>query len=316
MDEIRDEAATHRNGSGPTLVAVLAPVEDGSVGLEAFLEQEEVAVCGGVAGGVEAITTAGDGGETRRHAGLLGVPRQRWEAASVYRAARWRRRGGGDDDKRAETVSWSERRHSMCGRCGGRHGQRRPRAASSRRTSSAITRPPKEKKRDGAESNQRPWESVTWWRASAPRNEQQPAAARSKLDSSLEEEQALVSIHDHDHHTLILDMSQLPQLLLASLDPNTRKQAEQNLHALSQQPAFLTTLLRLVLDPAQDRPVRLAGSVFFKNVVKNKWDDVRLTCRCVLPTLTVLTTSAHLNRRMHPSHSRTRCPSATTSCRP
>ena len=28
---IRDGTATHRNGSGPTLVAVLAPVEDGGV---------------------------------------------------------------------------------------------------------------------------------------------------------------------------------------------------------------------------------------------------------------------------------------------
>ena len=71
-------------------------------------------------------------------------------------------------------------------------------------------------------------------------------------------------------------MSELPQLLLASLNPATRKQAEQNLHALSQQPGFLPLLLRLVLDSSQDHSVRLAGSVFFKNVVKNKWEDVSL----------------------------------------
>ncbi|EKM56806.1 uncharacterized protein PHACADRAFT_141741 [Phanerochaete carnosa HHB-10118-sp] len=68
-------------------------------------------------------------------------------------------------------------------------------------------------------------------------------------------------------------MSDLPQLLLASLNPVTRKQAEQSLHALSQQPGFLPHLLRLVLDTSQDRSVRLAASVFFKNVVKNRWDD-------------------------------------------
>ncbi|KAI0825963.1 importin alpha re-exporter [Irpex lacteus] len=68
---------------------------------------------------------------------------------------------------------------------------------------------------------------------------------------------------------------QLPALLLASLNPATRKQAEQNLHALSVQPGFLPVLLRLVLEASQDRSVRLAASVFFKNVVKNKWEDVR-----------------------------------------
>lgn len=68
-------------------------------------------------------------------------------------------------------------------------------------------------------------------------------------------------------------MSDLPQLLLASLNPATRKHAEQSLHALSQQSGFLPHLLRLVLEPSQDKSVRLAASVFFKNVVKIKWDD-------------------------------------------
>ncbi|KIP01732.1 hypothetical protein PHLGIDRAFT_336871 [Phlebiopsis gigantea 11061_1 CR5-6] len=68
-------------------------------------------------------------------------------------------------------------------------------------------------------------------------------------------------------------MSDLPALLLASLSPHTRKQAEQSLTALSSQPGFLPHLLRLVLEPSQDRSVRLAASVFFKNVVKNRWED-------------------------------------------
>lgn len=70
-------------------------------------------------------------------------------------------------------------------------------------------------------------------------------------------------------------MSEIPGLLLASLNPSTRKEAETNLQALSLQPGFLSVLLRLVLEQSQDRPVRLAGSVYLKNVVKNRWDDVR-----------------------------------------
>ena len=70
-------------------------------------------------------------------------------------------------------------------------------------------------------------------------------------------------------------MSEIPSLLLASLNPSTRKEAETNLQALSVQPGFLSVLLRLVLEQSQDRSVRLAGSVYLKNVIKNRWDDVR-----------------------------------------
>ncbi|KAI0749865.1 armadillo-type protein [Daedaleopsis nitida] len=68
-------------------------------------------------------------------------------------------------------------------------------------------------------------------------------------------------------------MAELPSLLLASLNPSSRKQAEQNLQALSTQPGFLTHLLTLVLQTTQDRAVRLAASVYLKNVVKSRWED-------------------------------------------
>ncbi|KAF9816482.1 hypothetical protein IEO21_04087 [Rhodonia placenta] len=68
-------------------------------------------------------------------------------------------------------------------------------------------------------------------------------------------------------------MSDLPNLLLASLNPTSRKQAEQNLQTLSVQPSFLSVLLRLVLDQSQDRAIRLAASVYLKNVVKTRWED-------------------------------------------
>ncbi|KAH9931314.1 armadillo-type protein [Fomitopsis serialis] len=68
-------------------------------------------------------------------------------------------------------------------------------------------------------------------------------------------------------------MSDIPALLISSLNPATRKQAEQSLQALSVQQGFLSALLRIVLEPSQDRSVRLAGSVYLKNVVKTRWDD-------------------------------------------
>ena len=72
----------------------------------------------------------------------------------------------------------------------------------------------------------------------------------------------------------LLAMSELPSLLLASLNPATRKQAEQSLQSLSLQPGFLTHLLTLVLQSSQDRAVRLAASVYLKNLIKSRWEDV------------------------------------------
>ncbi|KAJ7126549.1 CAS/CSE protein [Mycena crocata] len=74
-------------------------------------------------------------------------------------------------------------------------------------------------------------------------------------------------------------MSDLSSLLLASLNPATRKSAEQNLNALSLQEGFLSHLLRLILDASKDRAVRLAGSVFLKNIAKLRWEErIRLIC--------------------------------------
>ncbi|CAA7263712.1 unnamed protein product [Cyclocybe aegerita] len=81
----------------------------------------------------------------------------------------------------------------------------------------------------------------------------------------------------HLNHLLRLrvdpTMADLPSLLLASLNPDTRKQAEQNLTAFSTQPGFLTHLLSLVLEQSQDRAVRLSGSVYLKNLAKLRWEE-------------------------------------------
>ncbi|KAJ6474605.1 CAS/CSE protein [Mycena vitilis] len=68
-------------------------------------------------------------------------------------------------------------------------------------------------------------------------------------------------------------MSDLPSLLLASLNPATRKAAEQNLNALSIQQGFLSHLLLLILDGTKERAVRLAGSVFLKNITRLRWEE-------------------------------------------
>ncbi|KAK7436636.1 importin-alpha export receptor [Stygiomarasmius scandens] len=68
-------------------------------------------------------------------------------------------------------------------------------------------------------------------------------------------------------------MADLPNLLLASLNPATRKQAENSLSAYSSQQGFLSHLLRLVIDQNQDRPVRQAGSIYLKNIAKLRWED-------------------------------------------
>jgi exportin-2 (importin alpha re-exporter) len=69
-------------------------------------------------------------------------------------------------------------------------------------------------------------------------------------------------------------MADLATFLQASLTPQTRKQAEQSLNSISSQPGFLAHLLRLIIDPSQQRPVRLAGSVYLKNIAKLRWDEV------------------------------------------
>ncbi|TFK71152.1 importin alpha re-exporter [Pluteus cervinus] len=68
-------------------------------------------------------------------------------------------------------------------------------------------------------------------------------------------------------------MADLPALLLASLDPQKRKQAEQALGNLSSQPGFLRHILQLSLDTNQDRAVRLSASVYLKNLTKTRWDE-------------------------------------------
>ncbi|OAX36460.1 Cse1-domain-containing protein [Rhizopogon vinicolor AM-OR11-026] len=68
-------------------------------------------------------------------------------------------------------------------------------------------------------------------------------------------------------------MSDIASLLQASLQPASRKQAEQQLHALASQQGFLAHLLSLILNVSYDRPTRLAGGIYLKNVAKLRWEE-------------------------------------------
>lgn len=86
-------------------------------------------------------------------------------------------------------------------------------------------------------------------------------------------------------------MSDVASLLSASLQPASRKQAEQQLNQLTAQPGFLPHLLALILDNAPDRSVRLAGGIYLKNVAKLRWEEARaLNCNLLIPELTDKTT--------------------------
>jgi hypothetical protein len=98
----------------------------------------------------------------------------------------------------------------------------------------------------------------------------------------LQRRRVLELTHSLSHRSQPTPMSaDLPALLLASLQPHSRQQAESSLNALSQQPGFAVALLRLVLSTAGvDRPVRLAGVVYLKNLVMMRWEEV-----CLVPQL-------------------------------
>jgi exportin-2 (importin alpha re-exporter) len=83
--------------------------------------------------------------------------------------------------------------------------------------------------------------------------------------------QKLLATHqDFQQHP----MADLSALFLASLNPQTRKQAEATLAQYATQPEFVLHLLQLTLDGAQDRAVRLAASVYLKNIARKRWTPV------------------------------------------
>ena len=74
--------------------------------------------------------------------------------------------------------------------------------------------------------------------------------------------------------TMPSQADQIQTCLSQTLDPINRKQAEDSLKQLEQQPLFGPTLLGLI-QSCQDGNIRFAASVYFKNYVKQYWHDVQ-----------------------------------------
>lgn len=72
-------------------------------------------------------------------------------------------------------------------------------------------------------------------------------------------------------------MADVASLLQASLQPTTRKQAEQQLHQLTPQDGFLSHLLQLILNKNVDPSIRLAGGIYLKNIAKIRWEEVSMS---------------------------------------
>lgn len=69
------------------------------------------------------------------------------------------------------------------------------------------------------------------------------------------------------------DLESLSLLLEQSLNPQTSKQAEQQLRAQEDTQGFALTLLHVVASTNLNISTRLAGALFFKNFIKRKWVD-------------------------------------------
>lgn len=69
------------------------------------------------------------------------------------------------------------------------------------------------------------------------------------------------------------NLETIAQYLEQSLSPQHAKQAETSLRSLQSQPGFLINLLHIVASTNLSAGVRLAGALFFKNLIRRRWVD-------------------------------------------
>lgn len=69
------------------------------------------------------------------------------------------------------------------------------------------------------------------------------------------------------------ELQAVVQVLERSLDPRSAKDAEGVLKGMETQVGFPITLLHIVANDSTALPIRLAGALYFKNLVKRKWID-------------------------------------------
>ncbi|CUM57916.1 unnamed protein product, partial [Debaryomyces tyrocola] len=66
-------------------------------------------------------------------------------------------------------------------------------------------------------------------------------------------------------------LESIPQYLDQSLLPQHAKEAEAQLKSIENQPGFSVNLLHIIASTNLSPSIRLAGVLFFKNLVKRKW---------------------------------------------
>lgn len=70
-----------------------------------------------------------------------------------------------------------------------------------------------------------------------------------------------------------MDNAKICELLRATIDPNQRLQAEEQLNQVHKIIGFLPSLLQVVMQNDVDSPVRQAGAIYLKNMVTSSWQD-------------------------------------------
>lgn len=68
-------------------------------------------------------------------------------------------------------------------------------------------------------------------------------------------------------------LASIPKYLEQSLSPQYAKEAEKLLRSIESQPGFSINLLHVIASTNLSQSVRLAGALFFKNLIKRKWVD-------------------------------------------
>lgn len=69
------------------------------------------------------------------------------------------------------------------------------------------------------------------------------------------------------------DLQPISQLLQATLNPQTNKEAEAALRAEAAKPGYSIKLLHLVANAQEQMHIRLAGALAFKNLIRERWTD-------------------------------------------
>ena len=70
-----------------------------------------------------------------------------------------------------------------------------------------------------------------------------------------------------------MDITKLCEVLRATLQPNQREQAEEQLSEVHKIIGFVPTLLQVIMSDQLDIPVRQAGVIYMKNMVCQFWEE-------------------------------------------